>query len=76
MSIPRQTPWWDQRRNSSAVIPPAPDALANAQRALRAFRESYPALVAWIEDGHPRLTDAEHVARFGVPYEAPKRSKR
>ena len=59
---------FDPRRNSSARRPPAPDALGNALHALERFRASDPALVRWIEDGHPRLTEDEHVQRFGRPY--------
>jgi len=63
---------WDQRRNSSLVIPVAPDALPNAMRALRAFRESDPALYAWVAEGAPNLTGDEHVQRFGEPYRSSK----
>ena len=59
---------WDERRNTSQVFPVPPDALPNALRALAALRRDQPALVQWIEDGHPTLTEAEHLERFGEPY--------
>jgi hypothetical protein len=59
---------WDERRNTSRTFQPAPDALPNALRALAALRANDPALVAWIEAGHPTPTEAEHVAWFGRPY--------
>jgi hypothetical protein len=59
---------WDERRNSSAVLPVPPDALPNALRALAAFRRDQPALYAWVAAGAPRLSEAEHLARFGEPY--------
>lgn len=34
-------------------------------RALAHLRATDPALVKWIEDGHPNLTDEEHFQRFG-----------
>jgi len=68
VSLPRQSAIFDERRNSSRVFPVPPDALPNALRALAALRREQPALVAWLEDGHPSLTDAEHVARFGESY--------
>ncbi len=67
---------WDQRRNSSLVIPPPPNALPDALAALRRFRETNPALHRWITDGHPLLTDAEHVERFGEPYRPLRSSPR
>ena len=73
MALPRQSSVFDESRNTSRVRPPAPDALPNALRALAQLRRSDPALVQWLEDGHPTLTDAEHVERFGAPYSARKR---
>ena len=64
---------WDERRNTSRVFKPPPDALPNALRSLRALRESHPGLVAWLADGHPTLTEAEHVERFGEPYATHRR---
>jgi hypothetical protein len=59
---------WDTHRNSSATHKPHPGALGEALAALRALRRDDLRLVAWIEDGYPTLTEAEHVAHFGVPY--------
>lgn len=67
---------WDERRNSSRVIPPAPDALPNALRALAAFERDYPALHSWISEGAPTLSDAEHLTRFGEPYRATRQRAR
>ncbi len=66
--IPRQTSTWDDRRNTSQVFPVEPGALREAFRALASLRERDPALVRWIEDGHPNLTQEEHVQRFGEPF--------
>lgn len=63
---------WDYGRNTSAVRPPAPGALKRALDALAELRARDPALVRWILDGHPTLTEAEHVRRFGGPYERRK----
>ena len=43
-------------------------AVEAALEACADLRRRDPELVRWIEDGHPTLTDAEHVARFGKPY--------
>jgi hypothetical protein len=59
---------WDERRNTSQVFQPQPNAVPDALRALAALRRDDPALVAWIEDGAPTLTEDEHIARFGEPY--------
>jgi hypothetical protein len=67
VTIPRQSSVFDERRNTSRVWPVPPDALPTALKALRTLD---PALRRWIEDGHPRLTDDEHRARFGEPYRA------
>ena len=75
MSLPRQHVSYDERRNTSRVFPVTVQDGENARRAVTALRRTDPALVQWIEDGHPRLTEAEHIQRFGVPYEPPKRSK-
>lgn len=66
--IPRQSAIFDERRNSSRVFPVPPDALPNARRALAGLRRDYPELVAWIEEGAPRLTAEQHYARFGEPF--------
>jgi hypothetical protein len=68
VGLPLQSSVWDERRNTSRVIPPAPDALPNALRALEGLRRFDPDLVQWIEDGHPTPTEAEHVARFRESY--------
>jgi hypothetical protein len=65
--IPRQAAVWDESRNSSAVRPPAPGALRDALVAMENVRCSDPALAQWIEEGHPYLTEDDHVARFGEP---------
>lgn len=66
--IPKQTPHFDERRNTSRTFAVPPNALPDALRALAGLRARDPELVRWIEDGHPNLTDAEHVERFGEPY--------
>lgn len=68
MAIPKQSSVWDDKRNTSRVQPVPADAYPNAMRALIRLRATDPALVKWIEDGYPTLTDAEHVQRFGEPY--------
>jgi len=68
MSLPRQHAGFDERRNTSRVFPVPPTALPDARRALAAFKRDAPELYQWIADGHPRLSEAEHVARFGGPY--------
>lgn len=64
---------WDERRNTSKVQPVPPDALPAAFAALDRLRDDDPALVRWILDGHPTLTEAEHFERFGVAHEARSR---
>ena len=59
---------FDERRNTSRVWPVPPNALPDALRSLTALRRTDPALVQWIEDGHPNLTEADHLERFGEPY--------
>ena len=66
--IPKQTSRWDERRNTSQVFPVPSDALPTALRSLAALRRDQPALVQWIEDGHPTLSEAQHLKRFGEPY--------
>jgi len=66
---------WDERRNTSRVVPPPPHALADARRALDRLRDDDPELVSWIEAGHPRLSHDEHVRRFGGPYTASGRAR-
>lgn len=67
-TIPRQAAVWDEARNSSQLRMPSPTAGADCARALAALRRSQPALVQWVEDGYPTLTDEEHIQRFGEPY--------
>jgi hypothetical protein len=72
-AIPKQGGFaFDERRNTSRVWPVPPDALPAALKACAAID---PALRRWIEDGHPTLTEADHVARFGAPYEATRSRK-
>jgi hypothetical protein len=59
---------WDERRNTSRVIPPPPGAHREALACCAALRRTHPALWQWIVDGHPTLTEAEHFARFGKQY--------
>ncbi len=75
MTIPRQAVVWDETRNSSRERRPSPTALADCRASLSALRRNDPALVQWIEDGHPTLTEAEHVERFGAPYKTRTRSR-
>lgn len=63
---------WDHRRNTSETRPGEGTAQA-ALAALARFRAQNPEHAAWIEQGYPTLTNAEHVARFGVPYEGRRR---
>lgn len=59
---------YDEHRNSSRVFGVPPNALPDALKSLAALRLSDPALVQWLEDGHPRLSEATHSERFGGPY--------
>lgn len=73
--IPRQTSphgRFNEHRNTSRVFQVPPDALPAAQKACSGID---PALRRWIEDGHPTLTQDEHVARFGAPYETTRSRK-
>jgi len=75
VSVPRQlSPHgrFNEHRNTSRVFPVPPDALP---KALAALRTVDPALRRWIEDGHPTLTQAEHVARFGAAYDGRARKR-
>jgi hypothetical protein len=74
--IPRVSgPTWDERRNTSRVFPVPPDALPLALAALERFRRFEPAHAEWIADGAPNLSEAEHFARFGVPYRSHRSRK-
>ena len=75
VSLPFARARFDEHRNSSRVFPVPPDALPNAMRALNALRADYPELVAWVEEGAPRLTAEEHYRRFGEDYAPRKRTK-
>ena len=66
---------WDERRNSSRVFPVSPQDVDNARNALHRLRITDPALVEWIEAGHPTLTEAQHVEQFGEPYRAARARK-
>lgn len=67
-AIPKQAAVWDERRNSSQTLAASPTAQRELTENLRRLREQDPALVRWIEDGYPNLTDEEHYARFGHYY--------
>lgn len=71
-AVPRQSAIWDERRNTSSASRVPPNALPEA---LAALRRVPPELRRWIVDGAPRLTEAEHLERFGEPYKALRRAK-
>lgn len=66
---------WDARRNTSMTHGVSPLALGEALGSLKALRRNDPALVRWLLDGHPTMTAAERVERFGDAYQrrAPSR---
>lgn len=67
--LPRQRgAGWDERRNTSRVFPVPVAAPGEYRRQFERLRHEQPALVQWILDGHPTLTEAEHLGRFGEPY--------
>ena len=71
MAIPtrrRNVAVWDERRNTSRGGQVSHEDVRQARNALERLRRDDPELVSWIEAGHPRLTDDEHVRRFGEPY--------
>jgi hypothetical protein len=70
--IPRQSAVWDERRNSSQVRQPNPNALRDCLASMASWRENNPEHAQWIADGYPALTEAEHIERFGKPYERAK----
>lgn len=74
MSIPWQHVEWDEHRNTSQVFPVPPGSLERALASLEYLREHDPALVAWIEAGHPNLSEQDHLQRFGKPFK--KKAKR
>jgi hypothetical protein len=59
---------FDDRRNTSRQRMPEPGAAQRGLEAMARLRQHDPALVRWIEDGHPLLTEAEHRRRFGCDY--------
>lgn len=64
---------FDERRNTSRVFRPPPDALPNALRALESCRRDQPQLCAWIDAGAPPIrSDDDHRRWFGSAYEQPK----
>lgn len=67
---------WDDHRNSSRVFPVSPQDVANAERALAAFKASQPDLYAWVARGAPTPTEAQHVAWFGGSYKAARARKK
>jgi hypothetical protein len=60
---------YDERRNTSRVFPVAPGALEAALAACARFRAEHPAHAQWLIDGHPTLTEDEHIRRFGSRYQ-------
>ena len=71
MSVPlgrKNVAVFDDHRNSSRVFPVEPGALEAARAASARFCAEQPAHVLWLVDGHPTLTEADHVARFGETY--------
>lgn len=75
MSLPRTYAGFDEHRNTSRVWPVTAQDGENARRALAAFKRDCPELHRWIIDGHPALTEAEHVARFGGQYNGVRRKR-
>jgi hypothetical protein len=73
MHVPGDKAAWDERRNTSRRIEPPPDAAEKALESCAALRRSDPALVKWIEDGHPTMTEQEHYDRFKCRYEHRRR---
>lgn len=53
----------------------APHVHKEAVASLERLRRDDPALVRWIEDGHPTLTAEQHLSRFGAPYRATPRKR-
>jgi hypothetical protein len=76
VSLPRQSSLFDEHRNSSRVFPVTAQDAENARRALARFAQDDPLLYAWVAEGAPRLSEAEHLARFGEPYRGVKARKR
>ena len=75
-AIPAQSVVWDDHRNTSQVFPVPPGAVEDALAAMERLRRDDPALVRWLMDRHPTLTEAEHLERFGAPYKKrPKRAR-
>jgi len=59
---------WDDKRNTSRVVPVSPLAAKACREACERWAKANPAHFRWLLDGHPTLTHAEHVERFGEPY--------
>jgi hypothetical protein len=59
---------WDDRRNTSRVVPVSPNAWKECREACERWARDNPAHFRWLLDGHPTMTHAEHVERFGEPY--------
>lgn len=57
-------------------MPIAPGPLRDALAATAALRRDDPALAKWILQGHPNLTEREHVERFGGPYTVTRKKGR
>jgi hypothetical protein len=70
MYVPANVAAFDEHRNSSRVWPVPSGAAKEAARASAAWRERDPAAYQWVVDGHPHLTEADHLARFGEPFKA------
>lgn len=56
---------FDEHRNTSRVFPVPPDALPAFLAAAARWRAENPAMATWLADGHPHLTETDHLARFG-----------
>ena len=71
MSVPRQPGGtFDEHRNTSRVFPVAPGSGGAAVDAMRRWAAANAAHAQWIRDGYPTLTEAQHLAIFGEPYNA------
>lgn len=66
---------FNEHRNTSRVFAVPPHAHKEALASLERLRRDDPALVRWIEDGHPTLTAEQHLSRFGAPYSVRPRKR-
>lgn len=74
--MPRQTPAWDHRRNTSEHRPP-PGTARQALEAMAVWRDANPEHAAWIAAGAPPIrSDAEHRRWFGCSYDDSARRRR